>query len=501
MHPSRSPTSHHRYAMVRMAGVTLAVAVGEVSQAMPFNGAAGHLPRSERALVGVLHHQGKVVPVVDLACWGSLRQAGEAAIHAQVLILQHCGRMTAIAIERTVGIAVVGDAAVQRVHHETAAHELFHSVLKVDGFEHPIPLLDTAHLMQQTQVWVQEQALDRPAFDAPPAVRSATQTSGNVCPETYVVAELQGLRFALPVQAVGSILQTPPIQKLPQLAKGLQGAFTWGRRNIPVVRIHHELGMALPPADSPMQTWLIVLRTESAALGILVDRLVAVQRFASSRLQPAVTASGTEVALDPGNAGAPPIQLLSAAALFSAFSMSAIGAASPEHSQPPATEPARTSTAELIERRTAALDSKVSSEAYLIIEAGRTVAARLKGIQHIAMCPPAGADDNLPEPSHFPWRGTLVPLLDLRRLTDGTPCIAGPEARVLIMEEGEALTALVVQAVVDLVPALAGSITSLRLNHGRSLDILTCAMGDEQCSYEVVDIGSMRDAPKSTREM
>ncbi|MEG2879193.1 MAG: chemotaxis protein CheW [Comamonas sp.] len=501
MHPSRSPTSHNRYAMVRMAGVTLAVSVGEVSQAMPFNGAAGHLPRSERPLVGVLHHQGKVVPVVDLACWGSLRQAGEAAIHAQVLILQHCGRMTAIAIERTVGIAVVGDGAVQRVHHETAAHELFHSVLKVDGCEYPIPLLDTAHVMQQTQVWVQEQALERPASDAPPAARSATEAAGNACTETYVVAELQGLRFALPVQAIGSILQTPPIQKLPQLAKGLQGAFTWGRRNIPVVRIHHELGMALPPADSPMQAWLMVVRTESAALGVLVDRLVAVQRFASSRLQPAITALVTEVAPDPGDAGAPPIQLLSAAALLSAFSMSAIGAASPQPMQAPAPEPARTSPVELVQGRTAALASKVAPEAYLIIEAGRTVAARLKSIQHIAMCPPAGADDNLPEPTHFPWRGKLVPLLDLRRLTDGMACIAGPEARVLIMQEGEALTALVVEAVLDLVPALAGSIISLRLNHGRSLDLLTCAMGDKQCSYEVVDLGSIRDVPKSMREM
>ena len=501
MHPSRSSTSHNRYAMVRMAGVTLAVSVGEVGQALPFNGAAGHLPRSERALVGVLHHQGKVVPVVDLACWGSLRQAGTAAIHAQVLILQHCGRMTGIAIERTVGIALAGDGAVQRVHHETAAHELFHSVLKVDECEHPIPLLDTAHLMQQTQVWVKEQDLDRPAFDAPPAAPSATQTTGNASTETYVVAELQGLRFALPVQAVGSILQTPPIQKLPQLAVGLQGAFTWDRRNIPVVRIHHELGMALPPADSPMQAWLMVLRTDSAALGILVDRLVAVQRLASSRLQPAVTTSGTEVAPDPGDAGGAPIRLLSAAALFSAFPMSAIGAASPQYMAAPAAGPARTSAIGLVPGRTEAPASKISSEAHLIIQVGRAVAARLQGIQHIALCSPAGADDTLPEPTHFPWRGTLVPLLDLRRVTDGMPCIAGSEARVLIMREGEALTALVVEAVVGLVPALAGTIVSLRLNPGRSLEILTCAMGDKQCSYEIVDIGAMRQARQSTGEM
>lgn len=501
MHPSRSPTGHNRYAMVRMAGITLAVSVGEVGQAMPFNGAAGHLPRSERALVGVLHHQGKVVPVIDLACWGSLQQAGEAAIHAQVLILHHCGRMTAIAIERTVGIALVGDGAVHRVHHETAAHELFHSVLKVDGCEHPIPLLDTAHLMQQTQVWVQQHALDRPAFDAAAAVHSATPTTSNACTETYVVAELQGLRFALPVQAVGSILQTPPIQKLPQLAKGLQGAFTWEWRNIPVVRIDHELGLALPPADSPMQAWLMVVRTDGAALGILVDHLVAVQRFASRRLPPAVTALGTEVAPDPGDARRAPIQLLSAAALFNAFPISAMGGASPQCKQPSAPGTARTSTMALIQGRTAALASKVSPEAYLIIQAGRAVAARLKGIQHIAMCPPAGADDSLPETTHFPWRGTWLPLLDLRGVSDGVPCIAGPEARVLIMKEGEALSALVVEAVVGLVPALAGSIISLRLNQGRSLDILTCAMGDKQCSYEIVDIGSMRLAAKSTGEM
>lgn len=479
-----------RYAMVRAAGITLAVSADEVGQALQLAGSAAHLPRSERALLGVFEHRGQVVPVVDLACWGSLQPPGDTPAPAQVLMLQKAGRVTGIAIERTVGIALVESGAVQRVHHASAAHELFHSVLQVPGFDQPFPLLDTEHLLQQTQVWVQEQPAIRQALDAssasesPPNQQSRIGDARPTHTETHVVVELGGLRFALPVQSVGTLMPAPTMQKLPSLARGLQGVFTWGKRQVPVVRIHQALGLEPPSPDTPPEPWLLVVRTAGEALGILVDHFVAVQRFESRRLQPAGTPLGASVASDPGDPTGRPIQLLSVAALFNAMPVGAIGA-DPQRETP---APGGADMDHGFGSRSGD-GTPVSTEAHLVFKAGRTMATPLKGIQEVVMGAPAAAGPDLPRATHYQWHGTLVPLLDLRLATEGVPGTTGPETRLLIVKEANQLTALVVEAVIDLVPAFVGTLVSLQLNQGRSLQVLTAPVGDRLESFEIVDLG------------
>lgn len=479
-----------RYAMVRAAGITLAVSADEVGQALQLAGSAAHLPRSERALLGVFEHRGQVVPIVDLACWGSLQPPGDTPAPAQVLMLQKAGRVTGIAIERTVGIALVEPGAVQRVHHASAAHELFHNVLRVPGFDQPFPLLDTEHLLQQTQVWVQEQPAIRQAVDASSASDSPPHhedSIGDARPthtETQVVVELGGLRFALPVQSVGTLMPAPAMQALPNLARGLQGVFTWGKRKVPVVRIHQALGLEPPSPETPPEPWLLVVRTAGEALGILVDHFVAVQRFESRRLQPAGTPLGASVASDPGDPTGRPIQLLSVAALLSAMPVGAIGA-DPQRETP---APGGAGMGHGLESRSGD-GTPVSTEAHLVFKAGRTMATPLKGIQEVVMGAPAAGGPDLRRATHYQWHGTLVPVLDLRLATEGVPGTTGPETRMLIVKEANQLTALVVEAVIDLVPAFVGTLVSLQLNQGRSLQVLTAPVGDRQESFEIVDIG------------
>jgi chemotaxis signal transduction protein len=479
-----------RYAMVRAAGITLAVSANEVGQALQLAESAAHLPRSERTLLGVFEHRGQVVPVVDLACWGSLQPPGDGAAPAQVLLLHKSGRVTGIAIERTVGIALVEPGAVQRVHHENAGQELFHSVLQVPGFEQPFPLLDTEHLLQQTQVWVQEQPAIRQALGGSAASDSPPFTEGSIVDgrpthtETHVVVELGGLRLAVPVQSVGTLMPAPAMQKLPNMATGLLGVFAWGARQVPVVRMHQALGLQQPAPDSPPEPWLLLVRTDNEALGILVDHFVAVQKFDSRRLQPAGLPLGAGVAPDPGDPAGRPIQLLSVAALFSAMPVGAIGA-DPQRGTP---APGNASMAQSLEGRSRD-GTPVSTEAHLVFKAGRTMATPLKGIQEVVMDDAATGAADLPRTTHFQWRGTLVPLLDLRLATEGVPSAAGAEARMLIVKEGNQLTALVVEAVIDLVPAFVGTLVSLQMNQGRTLQVLTAPIAGRQESFEIVDIG------------
>ncbi len=477
--------------MVRTAGITLAVPVNEVGQALPLNGPAAHLPRSQGALVGVFQHRGQAVPVVDPACWGSLPQAGETAAHAQVLILQKSGRMAGIAIERTVGIALVEPGAVHQMPQDSAVHALFHSVLHVKGFEQPVPLLDTEHLLQQTQVWVQEQTAMQQALgtslasNRPPPQQGSADDARSTYTETHVVVELGGLRLALPVQSVGTLMPTPPLQGLqglPGLAKGVLGVFNWGQRQVPVVRLHQALGLQLPSPDTPLQPWLLVVRTPGEALGILVDEFVAVQRFESHRLQPAGTPLGTGVASDPGDPAGRCIQLLSLTALFSAWPMGAIGSEEMQTGDSAGSRLGKGLDGRSGEEATA------SPEAHLLFQAGRTMATPMKGIQEVVAVEPGDEGSALHLATHYLWRGTLVPLLDLRLATEGVPGVTGPERRLLIVKEANQLTALVAEAVIDLVPAFVGTIASLQRDKGRSLRLLTSEVAGKQGCFEIVDI-------------
>lgn len=496
----------NRYALVCTAGITLAVAVEEVGQAFPLDGKAAHLPRRERALLGVCQHRDLVVPIVDLACWGSLRQMDPMGSNAQVLILQKSGMMTGIAIERTVGIVEVAPGGVTRIHHDNSTDELFHSVLQVQGFSTSVPLLDTEHLLKLTQVWVQE----RPAFnqalgpasnpDQENPHRGNSNAASRTFTEAHVVFEVGGSRFALPVQAVGTLMTTPPIQKLPALVNGLHGVFAWGRRKVPVVHIHHVLGLEPPLPNAPLESRLLVVCTAGESLGVLVDHIVSVQRFESSRLQPSGTPLGTSVVPGHGDAVGRPIQLLSIEGLLSAMPVGAIGA-DPQREKSERDQGGTLSSGESVLGDQGGGESVVSPEASLVFQAGRVMATPLKVIQEITRWEPLSKGGDISRETHYSWRGNLIPLLDLRFAMEGVASTTGSDARVLIVREGDGFTAMQVESVVDLVPAFSGTLVSLQLNRGRSVQVLTAQVEGQQESYEIVELSHQSRASQDQRHL
>jgi chemotaxis signal transduction protein len=265
----------------------------------------------------------------------------------------------------------------------------------------------------------------------------------------------------------------------------LQGVFAWGKRNIPVVRIHHELGLALPPRDTPLEAWLLVVRTQSEALGILVNNFVGVQWFESSLLQPAHTPLGAS--LVPGTDGGRghPIQLISSAALFKALPMSAIGAETGLKTQANGASAAGVAK---VPGEKPAQQTDVSPEAHVIFRAGRTMATPLKALLEIVMSDQPGEGTASSPPTHYSWRGKLVPMIDLRLVMEGVGCAAGSDGRVLIVKVSDRLTAVLVESVIDIVPAFVGTIVTLQMNHSRSINVLTTDVGGKSGSYEIVDV-------------
>ena len=468
-----------RHVLVQAAGTVMAIPSADVLRVLPPTVRPAPLPRAGAVLAGVVRHNGQVVPVVDLARWGSLQgaPAGAGGEGPLVLVLREQNRLIGLAIDRVQGMVTLAPGAIQQVHHDNPGKELFHSVACVPGCEQPVPVLDALRLQQQTRVWAaQEPGLaDAQESEAGSATGEGAESADSAAAAAlrgpaHAVVELGNLLWALPVDAVGTLMPTPVLKPLRGIAAELQGLVPWQGRDIPVVQLHALLGLPVPAAGAALPPWLMVVSTATQALGILVDRFVAVQGFAPRQVQTRDLEHYphahlyTGIATGASGQGERQVRLLCAQALLQRLAVSAIGGA------------------QGVAAATRAGAGAGPRDAYIMFSAGRLMAAPLRGVREIL--PHAGLGAEGAVERHLPWRGQLVPLHDLRQRP-----VRSASARILMASDGEQpAIGLLVDAVLDLVPPHVGELTRLRLNDGRHLTMLTTQVQGVPGSYEVVDL-------------
>lgn len=476
-----------RYALARTAGVTWALAAADVVEAVPLDVPAADLPRFQGSALGAIRHRGRVVPVVDLAHWGAWPAAAGAR---QVLVLQNEGRLTGVAIECALDIVAVEASRVHVLHHGDQPSVLFRQALDVAACPQPVPVLDSAQQLAQSRVWVQGLppvggALPAFADGAPHSARGGISAADGAGP-SHVVVEIAGQRFGLAVRAVGSLMRMPAMQELAGLAPALLGVFAWGARKVPVVHIHHALELPAPSREAATQGWLLVVRTDGAALGVAVDRVVGVLRLAADGLAAPEDSLRLGVVSDPGDPCGKAIALLSAAALLQAFPISAIGA-QPDRADRPGDVSGRLPG--LGQGSGGAGFGETSMRAHLIVQAGRAIAAPLFDLLAIVAWDPSRDVAGSVPPRQLHWRGQWVPLRDMRGPHPSRAAAAASGQRVLIVEEAGRATGLVVDAVIGLVPAYVGTLATMTLNGRRPVTVLTAPVEGQVKSYEVVALG------------
>jgi hypothetical protein len=137
---------------------------------------------------------------------------------------------------------------------------------------------------------------------------------------------------------------------------------------------------------------------------------------------------GASVVRDSDGVQEHPIQLISAAALFKALPLGAIGAENGLEKQ--ANGASASSVAKATGKKPAE-QTDVSPEAHVIFRSVRTMASPLRTLLEIVMSDQpvmCAASSFL---THYSWRGKLVPMIDLRFVVEGVGCAAGSDRRVL----------------------------------------------------------------------
>jgi purine-binding chemotaxis protein CheW len=467
-----TPAGHgpQAYALVSAQGQTMGVLAGALVQVVQRPARLAQMPRAGQNLAGLLDFRGQAVPVVDLAQWSGSGAPDTAPQY--IAVLHEHRQLIGLLIDAVQGLKRFAPTQVQRLHHDDAPAEFFHSVARQDG-EDLLPLLDAGRLMRQAQAWASGTA-DRDALSPAPQAGAPASTRSDLG-ESYAVLRIGGRRCGLRAADLAEVLPRPPLQAVWGNGTELLGMLRWRGRDVPLVNPHAALGGAPPESDAP---WVAILCDERHCVALPCDGMDQVRRFERASVMPAEGADlpgrvcdGLVLDDDPSHN----IHLLNSAALLGAFAVRSISATRPT-----------TAGAGVGQR---------NSVAQVVFQARGRYAAPINQLQEIlpvapGMAPQITADGRA---GSLNWRGQALPLFDLERcLWPRQVRSAAAPKRILISRVGGQLSALLVGEVDMLIPPLAGVQTRMRLPSGEPVELITVGQGDEQASYGLLDLGCLQ---------
>jgi len=446
-------------AEVAIGAVWVGIPAASVVQAIALPSALALLPRRHGALAGVVEHEGRLVPVVDLARWVDVGaapegQAGHAAT-ARVLVLHAGGRTIGLKVDTVGGLAEVEAQAVTRLHHDDCEDEVFHCVVREPAGGRILSLLDVERLASLAAAWHQDAALAAPACAGPAPAALPVPTV-----RTCALLQAGAARLAVAADALTEVLVMPALETL---GAGSGMAYcTWRGRHVPVLP-HAALGLE-PAADGAAPALLAVIERAGLALGLPVHAALGLQALDATGL---ARADGVLSALfEPDGM---PLRLLDEARLFARFSEA---------------ELSRDAVVAAGVRPGAGRDHghrAANATAYIVFEGKGMYAAAIDSVERVVSLREAVTDGN----GAMAWEGRPIPLRDLRA---GTEDAAGD---VMVVSSGGAHVGYVVSRVHLLVPAGDGRIYRMG-GAGTGWEFI--ATGGEQAaqaSYRIVELGEL----------
>lgn len=494
------------FALVAVGDLQIGVPSASVTQALPWPADLTRLPRLQGALEGVFMHRGQVVPLVNLRQWMALPP--EPSVARQVLILGVAGRVLGVAVDAVCGLVQVAGSSVHRVHQDDAPEELFHSVATVEGRSSAISLLDPDRLMQQVQVWAgattgpggngstSTSASANTEEGAQTAQAVATSGAGpagsKVMPAAYAVVRTGSITLACPAADVAEVLAMPLLQRVYGSDASLSGIARWRDRDVPVANILLLLGLGAPEGE--LSPWLLVLGHEDRHIGIPVDEIRSVQTFSANEVQPADGAGLACPELYDGlvqSGRNEPLALLNSRAIIDRCPLHDISRAPglkvgfAGHKSGPA--PASGGVA----------------HAHVVFKAGHTFAIAIDGLKEIMPFPQScvpHADANPALRGAFTWRGQSIALWDLQALM-GLGCMTPDDrTRVIVLQLGQAVVGLAIEALAALLPAHQGVHSRFKLANTTDIHMISVGQGAAQRSYRVLSLALLQASIDGTVE-
>jgi len=450
-----------------IGAVWVGIPAHSVLQALTLPPALALLPRRHGALLGVVEHEGRLVPVVDLGRWVDVgtapaeERSGTAAA-ARVLILHAGGRTIGLKVDMVGGLAEVAAHEVTRLHHDDCEDEVFHCVVREPAGGRILSLLDVDRLARLAAAWHQDAgALQEMDADADAVMPPATADGPPPAARSYAVLQAGAARLALAADALTEVLPMPALEPL-----GAGTAYcSWRGRHVPVLA-HAALGLEAM-ADGAAPALLAIVEYGGLALGLPVHAALSLQTFDTAGLAPA---DGWLSALfEPDGS---PLRLLDEARLFARFSEAELS------------REAGTGTGRGMEQDRRA----ANATAYIVFEGDGVYATAIDTVERIVSLLEVASDGN----GAMAWEGRPIPMRDLRSgvgdAADGTDAARGD---VMVVRSGTSCVGYVVSRVHLLLPPGSGRVYRMG-GAGAGWEFIATSGDDaEQASYRIVDLGAL----------
>ena len=437
--------------LCRVAHETFAFRLGDVGEILRMPGLA-HMPLGPRSLLGLANLHGAVLPVVSLRRVLGFPDApfGDPA---RVIVINQTAPV-AFAVDRVENLRSV---AANRIETESAGaggidSSLLEGTIKGAEGEGSIKILNPERLLRDfAQLSVS--AFRAPAIASVSITASAHPTAAPERKVSLISFDLGGQEYALPLDRVREIIQPPAhVSEVPRAETAVLGVVTLRDRLLPLVSLRTLLG--LPGDDDRAGSGkVLVLSIGKGAVGVVVDRTREILRIDQSLIDPAPTlltrgAGDAEItSICRLEQGKRLVALLSPDRLFRSEVVSRL----------------------LSEEGTEGVLSdnqadgfSMSDEQFVIFRLGQQeYGLPIAAVDEIARLPEQIA--RLPKAPAFVdgvmnLRGTVVPIIDLRRRFEVTSKEPIEARRILILALGGGKTGFLVDAVSEILRVAAVAI-------------------------------------------
>lgn len=482
------------YAHVRVGTCHIAIAAADIVQAVEL-AAAGLTPvprREDRrcgALVGVVDHQGRVVPVVALDRWVPI-DASSDATEKRVLILRSGSSLIAVQIDALMGVKKLAASAIHTVCRDGAEEELFEAVTHATADRPMLCLLQVSRLMALAAAWCEHAEIE-PGTANPQGPNGAPAgPSGPV--SDYAVFTIGDQRWGVPTACVAQVTKTPGAE-LRLTGQRVCAIGGWAQRKLPLVDLGH-----LHDGAGTDRPWMTVVLHGPLAIGLVVDRCDRVIHLTSDDIFWTPTdelRAGTAMV-----AGMGTVLLLDAGRLFDAIPEATISLVRAEldwkgtaRSALPAGAPERVSAATATAAAIAPADDEAPASDYLVFEADRAYASPISGLMGVTMLTDDAVEDlSEGRRAAVTWRGETVGVVNMPSL-DGGKAAFTPRLAVVVKGEGHdgRKSAIAVRSLTRWLAARSAPRSVMRMRSIGDVTVVTPTGGRRSESLVVVDLAQM----------
>lgn len=258
-----------RYGVFTLGRMQLALPVESLKEVTPM-GELSALPSEAACIIGAISLRGLMVPVLDLR--RIIHHEGGLPPNADVIIMEHEGRLLGLAADGAVGVYALAESDV----HPIGPREPLASVLMA-GFERPDDASLVSVLSPVAIAHIPHVPLVRAPQDAQVSSdigsRAGKSALGQLAdPRHLMLMRCSGIPVAMASQAVFTTLIQPQVQGAHMASGNFKGMMRFGEQDIPALDLAALCGFAPRDASQPPQAFL--MQFAQGLVAFLVDEVV-----------------------------------------------------------------------------------------------------------------------------------------------------------------------------------------------------------------------------------